>query len=96
MDMDDEFVLTNEEIEAIIEQLIIVTTLHEMGHGVGVEHHAPNPSGGDKMCVMRYFSLEDIVLGLAPWPSIFCRQTDYNNSSASGQSCWSQIQVSDE
>jgi len=69
MDMDDEFVLTNEEIEAIIEQLIIVTTLHEMGHGVGVEHHAPNPSGGDKMCVMRYFSLEDIVLGLAPWPS---------------------------
>ncbi|MCD6396608.1 MAG: hypothetical protein J7L71_03645 [Spirochaetaceae bacterium] len=96
MDMDDEFVLTNEEIEAIIEQLIIVTTLHEMGHGVGVEHHAPNPSGGDKMCVMRYFSLEDIVLGLAPWPSIFCRQTDYNNSSASGKSCWSQIQVSDE
>jgi len=29
MDMDDEFVLTNEEIEAIIEQLIIVTTLKD-------------------------------------------------------------------
>jgi len=96
MDIDDKFVLTREEIEAMVERFIIVATLHEMGHGVGVEHHTPHPSGGDKMCVMRYFSMEDIVLGLAPWPSIFCRQPDCNNSSASGQSCWSQIQVSDE
>jgi len=96
MDADDTFILTDEKIEAIVKQLIIVTTLHEMGHGVGVEHHSPHPSGGDKMCVMRYFSLEDIILVMAPWPSIYCHQSDSDNSSASGQSCWSQIQVSDE
>ena len=92
---DDKFVLTREEVEAIIERFVIAATLHEMGHAVGVEHHAPHPSGGDKFCVMRYFSMEDIVLGLAPWPSIFSRQSDCNNGSASGRSCWSQIQVSD-
>ncbi len=96
MDADDKFVLTNEEIEAIIGKLIMVTTLHEMGHGVGVEHHSPERSGGDQMCVTRYFSLESIIVGLAPWPSIFSRRSDCNNSSASGQSCWSQIQVSDK
>ncbi len=96
MDRDDKFVLTHEEIEAVIERFIIVTTLHEMGHGVGVEHHAPVFSGGDLMCVMRYFNLADIILGFAPWPSIFSRQSDCNNSSVSGGSCWSQIQVSDK
>ena len=96
MDADDTFILTDEKIEAIVKQLIIVTTLHEMGHGVGAEHHSPHPSGGDKMCVMRYFSLEDIILGMALWPSIYCHQSDSDNSSASGQSCLSQIQVSDE
>jgi len=92
MNADDKFILTDEEVEAVIGQLTIVTTLHEMGHGVGIEHHSPILSGGDKMCVTRYFSMEDIVLGLAPWPSIFSRQPDCN----SGESCWSQIQVSDK
>ncbi len=96
MDADDKFLLTHEDIEAVVEQLIIVSTLHEMGHGVGVEHHAPDLSGGDLMCAMRYFSLESIVVGLAPWPSIFSHQSDCNNSSVSGGSCWSQIQVSDK
>ena len=96
MDRDGKFVLTHEAIETIIERFVIVVTLHEMGHGVGVEHHTPDLSGGDKMCVTRYFSLTDIILGFAPWPTIFSRQPDCNNSSASGESCWSQIQVSDK
>ncbi len=98
MGADDKFVLTREEIEAIVGRFIITTTLHEMGHGVGIEHHAPHRYGGDKMCVTRYFSMEEIILGFAPWPSIFSRQSDCNssNSSASGESCWSQIQVSDK
>jgi len=96
MDADDTFTLKDEEIEAMVKQLIIVTTLHEMGHGVGVEHHAPHPYGGDKRCVMRYFSLEEFILGFEPWPSIYCQQSDSHNGTASGRSCWSQIQVKDE
>jgi len=83
--------LSREEIEALIDQQIKATTIHEMGHGIGLHHHIPHPSAGDPQCYMRYYHLEGILLNLECWPSLFTRQPDCDP----GESCWGQIQISD-
>jgi len=70
---------------------------HELGHGVGVEHHKPL-DGGDKACVMPI--INESACGYNPddpldlkyyttWPDTFC------GKGGSGGPCWSQIVVSD-
>ena len=91
MDVSPDFVLSREEIEAVVNRQIMATTIHEMGHGVGLQHHVPSEYEGDPQCYMRYYSLVSMLYGRA-WPTIFTRQPDCDP----GESCWGQIQVSDK
>ena len=91
MDYSDEFHWSREEIESLVNQQIMDTTVHEMGHGVGLHHHVPSEYGGDPQCYMRYYSLVSMLYD-GEWPTIFTRQPDCDP----GESCWGQIQVSDK
>ena len=85
--------MTREEIEEVVTQSIIATTLHEMGHGVGIRHHEPHVRSGSKECYMCYYLIEEILLlHEVSWPSFYCRDPNAHE----GKSCWSQIQVSDK
>ena len=85
--------MTRGEIEDVVTKSIIATTLHEMGHGVGIHHHEPHVRSGSKECYMCYYLVEEILL--TPdifWPSYYCKDPDAHE----GKSCWNQIQVSDK
>jgi hypothetical protein len=91
MDYSDELHWSRDEIEALVNQEIKVTTVHEMGHGVGLHHHVPSEYEGDTRCYMRYYGLVSMLYD-GEWPTIFTRQPDCDP----GESCWGQIQISDK
>jgi hypothetical protein len=87
--------LQPEEVESFKEQYIGTITAHEMGHGVGLNHHGPK-TDGDVHCFMRYFRNIRVLSGLAPFPHAFSKAADcrvgWENDDK--ESCWGQIQVS--
>lgn len=66
------------------------TISHEMSHGIGTDDHTP-VTGGDKKCIMRYFSGDDcpknpadpFELKARTWPDLLCGD------------CWRKVDVSD-
>ncbi len=57
--------LQPEEIELFKEEWVGFITAHEMGHGVGVNHHDPT-TAGDVHCLMRYFRSAAALDALLP------------------------------
>jgi hypothetical protein len=84
--------------ERYFKRLADVTT-HEMGHGLGIRHHAPT-GAGEMECVLRYFGVDFPrnpndrfeLTARSPWPDIYCRSA---NHTANGRGCWYQIKVTD-
>ena len=76
---------------------------HELGHGVGIQHHEPVDEGNTD-CSIRYpsppykygctlDSNDPLDLKIeTPWPDLFCHDA---NSTAGGKGCWIQMMVTD-
>ncbi|MHB9008562.1 MAG: hypothetical protein ACYDC1_16735 [Limisphaerales bacterium] len=91
----DQFIAehTQDGLEAYRRWVGLVVT-HELGHGVGTDDHQPNLFKGDRGCVMRYLSPDDLArnpqdrfgLERRVWANGFCTTAD---------ACKHRIQVSD-
>jgi len=89
--------LSQEERDSALQQMRNTVTVHEMGHGINMQHHYPKADSGDVHCYMHYFKGSRALSGLQPWPSIFttlphCYSGTRNENAT--ESCWGQIQVS--
>jgi len=87
------------EFKQAVDQMTRVALVHEVGHGVGVHHHEPEPDDGDKKCYIKYFKYgetppnpDDPYYLKAQAPSVFCRGTLYTHG---GRGCYTQIVVND-
>ena len=88
----------NKDLEAQVERLLQWTLCHELGHGVGAQHHVPI-HGGDLTCYMRYPAGGSYTTGQADpfwneyknWPTDFCR----GGSALARNSCYQHLQVTD-
>jgi hypothetical protein len=72
------------------------TIVHEVGHGVGIQHHKPE-NAGEPRCFMCLPSVHltpaDPYEIKVPLPfSLFCRDPKY---AATPKGCWGQIVISD-
>lgn len=83
-----------DQFSKAVDRYLVLVTAHEMGHAVGVAHHAPYSSEGDHTCVMRTLFPETDGCPEEPadpydlkfypvWPNRFCAD------------CWKQIIVTD-
>ncbi len=84
--------------EAQVKRFLQWTLVHELGHGIGQQHHVPI-YGGDDTCYMRYpteqcYREEDdpFWLGYEHWPRAFCRG---GSGPRAGNACFQHIQITD-
>jgi hypothetical protein len=92
-----------DELWQRIAKFTATVTSHEMMHGVGVRHHAPDKYKGNDRCVIRYF--EDDLRGRpdpfglkGPWPDVLCSRLNTTISkryAPETQTCWPWVLVSD-
>ena len=75
------------------------TITHEMGHGTGVQHHAPvtdTPSDDTlKNCTMRYYDREEFPANAADRFELEARGNNPDNFCRRKHNCWGQIKITD-
>jgi hypothetical protein len=85
------------DLASFEEHLLRWTLSHELGHGVGAQHHT-SITGGDRTCYMRYADPAEYQTSADPfwksygqWPTAFCQGSALRASSG----CFPSIQVTD-
>ena len=86
------------QFAGMVDHFLRWTLCHELGHGVGAQHHVPI-SGGDHTCFMRYPTRESYPampadpcwLNYTHWPDAFCRGGELRSTNG----CYQHIQVTD-
>jgi hypothetical protein len=83
-------------LSLFIDYQMVLTMIHEMGHGCGTSHHTP-VGGGAEWCPMRYIGILDQI----KWQKIiskFASKDDFDSWTfcKTGDNCWGQINVDDK